>query len=176
MPFQFRVDWPDIVSEISTRPEFQTARVRIEDPALATEDYDIETGETTLTGDPVIYRGRARVIGIRASQSVNGEVSGNSTSLVAVRVQLPRTGTDELGYGENEFGEDEYGQTVEDEFLTTSLRVVKGCVLYVESAPRQEVLETYVFTAVSDFQGSSSASRTFEFAVDLDATRGDDAP
>lgn len=151
--YQFTSDWAQEIAEVSTLPQFQTATVRLEDPSRVTVDYDTETGEYTTVGDPVVYRGRARVIGINRGQFQSNEGQANPTTLTGVRVQLPRL--------------DDEGN------LTPELRVRKGFILYVESAPRQPVLTEYVFTAVSDFQGSSSAARTLEFSLDGDSVHGD---
>lgn len=135
--------WPDIIAEVSTRPEFQNATVRLEDPSLLVvdPDYDpLEDDEPTYTGDPVVYEGRARLIGINRGNE-NSEQS-NEKTIKAVRVQFPQ----------NAFG-----------------RVGKGFKLYVLDAPRNPALETYVYTPVSNIQGSNAAARTIEFAVDEDA-------
>ena len=143
MAYSFSADWAQEIADVSTRPEFQTARVEIVDPSQVETEYDYETGEIITVGDGVIYSGRARVIGInRPTNIVSGQM--NTTSLSGVRVQVPREGT-------------------------TDLAVTKGMVLYVREAPRQPRLKDYVFTAVGDFQGSSSAARTFEFSVDQDS-------
>lgn len=143
--------WFEQVADTSTRPEYQTAVIRIEDPSLVTSDYDIETGEYTDVGDPVIYPqtgedGRARVIGVRWGVHTGGESQANSTSISAIRVQIPRGAVS---------------------------RVKRGCKVYVESAPNP-VLQGYVFTVTSDMQGSSDAARTFECALDIDSIRAVD--
>lgn len=140
----FTRDWADTIADVSERPEFMTAEVRIEDPSSATTDYNYDTGQVETTPGAVLYSGRARVIGI-GRPGTNGESQFNLTSIVGVRVQVPRDGM-------------------------TGVKVKKGMVLYVTSAPRQPRLTEYVYTAVGDFQGSSSASRTFEFAVDQDSS------
>lgn len=143
----FNKDWAEEIAEVSTRPEFQTSEIEIVDPSLIETEWDFETGDEIVTGDGVIYAGRARVIGISGGNNQNG-AQYNPTTLIGVRVQIPREGT-------------------------TSLEVRKGMTARVTSAPRQPRLMDYVFTAVSDFQGSSSAARTFEFFVDGDSVHGD---
>lgn len=150
MAYSFSSDWAQEVADISTLPEFQTARVRIEDWSGVVTERDLETNELVIiSGDPVIYEGRARVIGVNRGAFHSGEGQANATTLVAVRVQLPR--------------EDANGNP------TADLRVRKGAILYVTEAPRQPVLTEYVYTATTDFQGASSAARTLEFSVDLDS-------
>ena len=150
MAYSFKTTWNDAIAEVSTREEFQTARIRIEDPSLLTQsDYDIETGEWTIIGDPVIYpvgdeTGQARIIGVRWGVQSGGESQANATTISAIRVQVPQHAVG---------------------------RVKKGCKVFVGSAPNT-VLQGYVFTVTSDMQGSSDAARTFECALDIDSIRG----
>lgn len=135
--------WPDVIANISTRPEFQNATVRLEDPSrlVADPDFDpLEDDEATYTGDPLVYEGRARVIGINRGNENNEQA--NEKTIKSVRIQFPQ----------NAFG-----------------RVGKGFKLYVLQADRNPALETYVFTPVSNIQGSNAAARTLEFAVDEDS-------
>jgi hypothetical protein len=142
MAYSFATEnWADQIASVSTRPEFQRAVIRIEDRSLLTqEDYDIETGGWTVVGDPVVYSGQARVIGVRWGVQSGGESQANATTLSAIRVQIPQRAVG---------------------------RVKKGCKVFVESAPNP-VLQNYVFTVTSDMQGSSDAARTFECSLDID--------
>lgn len=134
-------NWTDPIAAVSTRPEYQRAVIRIEDRSLLTEsEYDIETGEWTIVGDPVIYTGQARVIGVRWGVQSGGESQANATTLSAIRVQIPQHAVG---------------------------RVKKGCKVFVQSAPNP-VLQNYIFTVTSDMQGSSDAARTFECSLDID--------
>lgn len=133
--------WQDEVAAVSTLPEFQQAVIRIEDESLLVKgEYDIETGEQEITGDPVVYSGRARVIGVRWGVFSGGEAQANATTITAIRVQIPQHATG---------------------------RVKRGCKVFIESAPN-DVLTSFVFNVTSDMQGSSAAARTFECALDLD--------
>lgn len=145
MAYSFGTEnWADEIAEVSTQPEFQRAVIRIEDPSLLTQkSYDIETGEWTITGDPVVYDGQARVIGVRWGVQSGGESQANATTISAIRVQIPQHAVG---------------------------RVKKGCKVIVKSAPNL-VLTSYIFTVTSDMQGSSDASRTFECALDIDVER-----
>lgn len=147
MAFDFNTSsWNDRIAEISTRPEFQRAQIRILDPSLLeNSDYDIETGEWTDEGDAVIYTGRARVIGVRWGVQSGGESQANATTVSAIRVQIPQHAVG---------------------------RVKKGCKVFVDSAPNL-VLSSYIFTVTSDMQGSSDAARTFECSLDIDVERSD---
>lgn len=147
MAYSFAVNnWADEIAKVSTQPQYQRAIIRIEDSSLLTQsDYDLETGEWTLEGDPVIYPvgdedGRARIIGVRWGVQSGGESQANATTISAIRVQIPQHAVG---------------------------RVKKGCKVFVESAPNL-VLSSYIFTVTSDMQGSSPAARTFECSLDID--------
>jgi hypothetical protein len=142
MAFNFTASaWHDRIAEVSTLPEYQRAVISIEDRSLLTqEDYDIETGGWSVVGDPVVYSGRARIIGVRWGVQSGGESQANATTLSAIRVQIPQHAVG---------------------------RVKKGCKVFVQSAPNP-VLQNYIFTVTSDMQGSSAAARTFECSLDID--------
>lgn len=150
MAYEFSDDWTEEIAEISTLPEFQTAEVRLIDPSLVTSSYNIDTNVTTVTGNGTLYEGQARIIGVRWGVFSGGEGQANSQTISSLRVQFPR--------------EDSTGHT-------TFIRVKTGCKLFVTSAPRNPVLEDLIFVATSDLQGSSSAARTFEFALDGDVQK-----
>lgn len=136
-------DWAQAVADISTREEFQTATVRLEDPDLLIPDgeWSVDTGEPDYTGDPVIYEGRARIIGVRWGVESGGESQANAKTIKAIRIQFPYQAVG---------------------------RVRKGFILYVTECERNPVLTQYLFTGASDIQGSSAAARTIEFYVDSD--------
>ena len=144
MAYDFGTSYADEIAAVSTQPEYQRATIRIEDSSLVTSTYDIETGKWTLVGDPVVYSGQARIIGVRWGVQSGGESQANATTISAIRVQVPQHAVG---------------------------RVKKGCKVFVESAPNT-VLQGYVFTVTSDMQGSSDAARTFECALDIDSIRG----
>lgn len=137
-------DWTDPIAEVSESPEFMTATIRIENPNLVTKDYDEDTNQWTIVGDPVIYDGRARVIPVRWGVQSGGESQANATTIAAIRVQIPRT-------------------------AATDIRVNKGFKVFTEGVPNNLSLQNRMFTVSNDLQGSSSASRTFECAADVDA-------
>lgn len=147
MAFDFNTSlWSDRIAEVSTRAEYQRAQIRILDPSLLEdEDYDIETGKWTSEGDPLIYEGQARIIGVRWGVQSGGESQANATTISAIRVQIPQRAVG---------------------------RVKKGCKVFVDSAPNV-VLASYIFTVTSDMQGSSDAARTFECSLDIDVERTD---
>lgn len=68
MAYDFNTaSWSDRIAQVSTRPEFQRAVIRIFDESAATlvTPYDIETGLGPVYEGGDIYEGQARVIGVR---------------------------------------------------------------------------------------------------------------
>lgn len=143
MAFNFSTTaWFDRIAEVSTRPEFQRAVIRIFDQSQATlvSEYDVDTGLGPIYEGGDIYEGQARIIGVRWGVQSGGESQANATTLSAIRVQIPQHAVG---------------------------RVRKGCKVFVASAPNT-VLQNYIFTVSSDMQGSSDAARTFECSLDID--------
>lgn len=153
-------DWASKIAAVSQRPEFQTAQIRIEDPSLVEEEYDVETGQYTSTGNPVIYQGQARLIAVGAGRFDRGENQANATTITTIRIQIPNA-VDGPAYGEEEYEEGQYASGL-------SGPVRRGCKVFVISAPRNPSLVSKIFAINSDMQGSSAASRTFEAALDAD--------
>lgn len=143
--FETEGEWSDRIARISTQTRFQKSRVRIEDHSLITQgEYNVETGTYPgPTGDPTVYEGQARLIGIRWGTFTGGESQANATTLSAVRVQIPRT-------------------------PETTVRVKRGCKIFVIDSPNNPALNGLILTITSDLQGSSAAARTFEAALDGD--------
>lgn len=140
--------WSDEIAEISTSPEYQTARIRIIDPSLIVREYDVDTAQWTITGDGQVYPlpgteevGQARIIGVRWGVFSGGESQANAKTVSAIRIQIPQHAVG---------------------------RVKKSCKVFVDVAPHNPVLVNYMFSVTSDMQGSSAASRTFECALDGD--------
>ena len=145
----FDKPWHEEIREVTESAEFQTVTVQISDPSLLVEgDFDVDTGKTEYTGNPVLYLGRGRVIGVRWGTNSEGTDVGNSETISAIRVQIPRG---------------------------PIFNVRRGCTLTVVDAPYNRALERYLFTATSDIQGGSTASRTFQFAVSSDAMTSNEA-
>lgn len=138
-------DWTAPIHAVSTQPRFQKSSIRIEDYSLIVPgEYDVDTGiYTEPTGDPVVYEGQARLIGIRWGTFTGGESQANATTLSAIRVQIPKT-------------------------PDTTVRVKRGCKIFVIDSPNNPALNGLILTITSDLQGSSAAARTFEAALDAD--------
>lgn len=146
MAYSFKQNWNDAIAEVSTQEKYQMARIRIEDPSLLVKDYNIETGEWTITGDAVVYptgdeKGQARIIGVRWGVQSGGESQANATTVTAIRIQVPQYAVG---------------------------RVKRDLKVHVVASPSNPTLPNFVFTVNSDMQGSSAAARTFECSLDLD--------
>lgn len=139
--FEFPETWTDEIAELTTDPEYQNATVRIYDPSLVTETYDISTGVWNVTGNGDLYSGQARVVDIRWGVNRENSDTGNPTTIKNIRVQLPK----------NILG-----------------RLKRGMKMVVTSCTDNPSLETFLFSVSTDIQGSNAASRTIEFAVDGD--------
>lgn len=141
--------WADAIAKESTKPEYQTATIALFPPSTVpgVDDYDFETGELKEEAtNTALYSGQARIIGVRWGTFTQGDAQENSTTLKSVRVQVTKDG---LG------------------------RIEHGSYVHFVSVPGNPALESRVLTVTSDFQGGSSASRTFECAVDSDSVASD---
>jgi hypothetical protein len=169
--YQFLDDsaWAEEISEETSREEYQNAEIQIlDDTLLTSKEYNYDTATWDIQGDPQIYRGRARIIPVRWGTETGGESQANSTTLKAVRVQIPRIGLDASVYGEGLYGVGPYGY-VTGSGAATDGRVRRNAKVLILSCPRNTSLEGRVATITSDLQGSMSATRTFEAAIDIDA-------
>lgn len=151
MGYQFPDSWTDEIAEISTLPEYQTAVIKIVDPSSGNRTYNPDTNTWTGSLGASVYEGQARIIGIRWSVFYGGEASANAQNITGVRVQLPRE---------------------KDGGTSTFSRIRRGYKMFVTDCPQTPVLKDMIFSVSSDFQGSSSASRTIEFALDGDVAKG----
>lgn len=142
MAYRFTDDWAEEIWKETSKARYQRAVVRITDPSLETRVHNEENNTWTVTGDSELYEGQARVIGVRWGTEAGGESQANATTLKAIRVQLPHD--------------------------AAPIRVRKNVKVWVVSAPDNPVLTTLMFTVTSDFQGSTTATRTFEAALDGD--------
>lgn len=146
----FDKGWALEIAEESGKAEYQTCEIEVTDPTkYVAGEYDIDTG---LYGDPtilpgyMIYEGQARFIGVRRAVNYEGATQNNSKAINAIRVQLPHG--------------------------VAPIRLVKGTMGKITSAPLNPMLETLVLYMASAIQGSSAATRTLEFNVDGDAVYG----
>lgn len=147
--YQFASTWTDEIADESTKPEYQNATVTLIDSSLVTGDYDPETGDYTVTGDPEFWSGRARIMPMRWGVNRENSDFANSNTQTAVLVQ----------FGKNE----DFGGT------PNTYRVKKGVGMRVDASPDNPSLETMYFTCTGESQGSNAAARTLEFSQDGDA-------
>ena len=148
MVYQFKA-WDAQIADITTRPEYQNIAIKLIDPTLVVETYDIATGITTVTNDGKFFTGPARLIAIRAGINRENTETTNSSTVTHIRIQFPRN---------QNFGTE----------MAPIYRIRRGIKLMVTSAPNNKALETMIFTCTSDLQGGSVASRTLEFSTDGD--------
>ena len=133
-------NWGDEIREESTKDEYQNCTVSVFDPTVSESEYDYDTDTWTPTTILPIYEGNARFIPVRAGVYHQGEAQANSTTIRAVRFQL-----------QSDPGRIKTGYKVK--FLT---------------APNNLSLVGQFATVNDDFQGSTTASRTFHASMDAD--------
>lgn len=167
----FTKHWSEEIAAVSEGKEFQNCVIQILDPNEVwyagptypqdpnepqpgedlndiTQDkkvaYDWVTdtyADPVLTG--VVYNGPARFIPIRAGVYHGGEAQMNATTVRSMRFQIPHG--------------------------SEPLYIRKGLSVKFVSAPRNPSLVGRWASVADDFQGSSSASRTFNAFMDIDS-------
>ncbi len=147
---QLETVWNRRIAAISTRPKHQNIEVKLIDPDLVEEAYDVPTGTTVTTADGVLGTFRARLIDIRWGVNRENTETTNASTVTNIRVQFP--------FNQN------FGTT-----LAPIYRIRRGVMLRVITSPDNPSLVERAFTCTSDVQGAAAASRTLEFALDGDA-------
>ena len=140
MAFSFSSKWTDMIADVTSAPEFQTATVAIQ-YVVSDGTYDVDTGESSGRVVETVYTGRARVIAVRTSVFRQAAAMMNSHVSEFVRVQIPKNATG---------------------------RVLTGAVVTINAAPDTPSLEGRRLLVNSDFHGASSATRTLECGYDND--------
>ena len=135
--------WYDEIADVTESEEYQTCEVLVEDISNATRTYDYENNKYTTTGITEVYSGQARYIPIRAGVWSGGESQLNATTTRAGRIQLP---VSERG-----------------------VRVHSGVIVTFSSAPINGSLAGRTAKVTDDFQGATSATRTFTIFMDADS-------
>lgn len=140
---KFRGSWTDEIAELSTDAEYQDSEIVLIDSSVK-PDYDIKTGEYSYPPgfDPVIFRGGARIKPVRWGVFSGGESQANAKVATTIRIQI---GKDGIG------------------------RVQRGTSCVVLSAPDNIAMPNSLYNITSGAQGSATASRTFEAAIDGDS-------
>lgn len=89
----FSKDWGQEIAEISTRPEYQTGRVRITSSDIEDQGvYDIDTGEWSEgMGTVILYEGQARFVPIRWGVDARDTHLFNASTTTRLRVQVPES-------------------------------------------------------------------------------------
>ncbi len=139
-------DWVQTIADVSGSAEFQTAQVELRNPSLVSRVFNEATGTYTMTGDPVVWSGQGRFIGVRTSVAQAAGNDKNPTSIQSGRLQIP------------------YG--------AYPGRITRGWQVRIVSAPRNPALSNVLFTVNNDIQGSSAATRTLELVIDVESSAG----
>lgn len=142
MAVTFDEDFGAEIAEISGLVEYQNATVDIRDPTLEDFTVDVENGDTTLTGDPLVWSGQGRVSMLRSSVDVGGNSSTDPSAIKGVRVQIPHG--------------------------SYAGRIRKGWFIRVVSGGRNTGLTTYNLVVDSDVQGSHEASTTIQCSINVE--------
>lgn len=153
--------WSDEIADESSKTDYQTCSIRIVDPNevlypgpnYATDPSDVTKDKsaaydwrTNTYADPVsdgtVYEGQARFIPIRAGIHHGGESQANAMVVRAMRFQLP--------------------QHAGPKYIRMGLTVT------FTEVPKNPSLVGRWATVTDDFQGASSAARTFNASMDID--------
>lgn len=102
-----------------------------------------DSGWAALPVNSTVYSGQARFIPVRAGVWQGGEAQLNTTTIRAVRFQLPRSAMD--------------------------TRIHAGAIVTIVSAPFNGNLNGRTAKVNDDFQGSTTATRTFHATMDADS-------
>lgn len=142
MAVNFDEDFGAEIAEISGSAEYQNCDIQIRDPSAQTFTVDVETGNSNLTGDSLIWSGQGRVSMLRSSVDVGGNSSTDPSAIKGVRVQIPHG--------------------------SYSNRIRKGWFIRVVSGGRNSGLMTYNLVVDSDVQGSHEASTTIQCSINVE--------
>lgn len=115
--------------------------VRTVDDKGVVMQYDSEW--IVLPVDSTVYSGQARFIPVRAGVWQGGEAQLNATTIRAVRFQLPRS--------------------------AMGTRIHAGAIVTIVSSPFNPNLKGRTAKVNDDFQGSTTATRTFHAMMDADS-------
>lgn len=147
MPITFTDDWAQEIADVSGDPAYQNATIEIRNPDLivktGTEPDMITTFTQSVTGNPVVWSGQARVANSRSSLNTGGATSFDPTSMKAMLVQIP--------------------------YDPAFTRVRRGWEIRVTDGGRNSVLEDYLFTVDSDVSSSQVASLTFHCTINVES-------
>lgn len=135
--------WSEEIWHVTEREEFQTCEITVKDVSGYSEEFDPFTGKWTTSGTPItMYSGQARFIPVRASVFEGGEGQANAMSVRAGRIQIPHS--------------------------KVGILITSACVVEFTSSPLNGSLATRQARVTDDFQGSTTATRTFNVFLDAD--------
>jgi hypothetical protein len=133
--------WADVIGEISD--DYKNATISLLDPSLVTSTFDVETNAFVQVGNPVVAEGiNARVQPVRLAVDTRASSTGNPSSEVRIRVQIPRT--------------------------AYSGKIQRGWLIRVTQAERNPELLNLLFMVDSDVNSSWRASHTVEATVSVE--------
>lgn len=136
--YDFGKAWGAEIADVSERPEYQSAVIRV--TSADTDDtgyYDIGTGTWTGGKDPeVLFEGPARFAPIRWGVDARDTHLANASTTTRLRFQVP--------------------------YAALQRDVPRGSLVEILAAPRAEHMVGETATVVGDIQNSSNASRSLE--------------
>ena len=135
-------NWAAEIAAVSGDPEFQNCEIQIRNPDLIVTTRDMLTGITTQTGNPVLWQGRARIVGVRSALDISPGTTATPSGTKSVRVVIP------------------YG--------AYTGRINRGWQVRVIDGGRNPQLERYVLFVESDFNSGNVASFTIECSIAVD--------
>lgn len=133
--------WADRIAAVSAT--YMNATVSLLDPSRVTSVFDVDTNAFVQTGDPVVASNiAARVQPVRLAVDVRAGGTGNPSSEVRIRVQIPR-----------------------EAFVG---KIQRGWQIQVTASDRNPELLDYLFVVDSDVNSSWRASHTIEATVNVE--------
>ncbi len=133
--------WADAIGEVSAT--FMNATVSLLNPSLITGVFDVDTNSFVSSGNPVVAEGiSARVQPVRSAIDVRAGSTGNPSSEVRIRVQIPRT--------------------------AFSGKIQRGWLIRVTAADRNPEMLNQLFVVDAEVNSSWRASATVEATVSVE--------
>src|SRR5690606_36693706 len=95
MAFSFSSKWTDMIADVTSTPEFQTATVEI---AYKVSDgvFDVDTNSYTCRIEEILDSGRARIVVVRHSVFRQAAAQMNSRVSEFARVHSPKNAVDRV--------------------------------------------------------------------------------
>lgn len=135
------VVWADAIGVVSD--EYKNATISLLNPALVTSTFDVDTNAFVQTGDPVVQADiAARIQPVRLAVDTRAASTGNPSSEVRLRVQIPRT--------------------------AYSGKIQRGWQVLVTAADRNPELENYLLVVDAVVNSSWRASITVEATIGVE--------